>query len=246
MPNSKHEIIVGMSFVKNHRVIPDWQHDMPWPLLNVHVNGNASTFWTPQCVDYKKQNDFITISSAAHDSLTQHPNDCTAFGCIRFTPTADDDDIDILNIATFQGDANTSQVSQDHLDILRQQSTDDFKDVFPAELPNQPPPARAVKHEIRLIPDHEPPCKPHSRLPNDDLDRLKKVLDNRLSKGMIPPANSPYGAQVSFVLKKDGSHQTVVDNRGLNTLTVRNKHLLPRTDEMIDRLHGVQCVAASI
>jgi Reverse transcriptase (RNA-dependent DNA polymerase) len=78
---------------------------------------------------------------------------------------------------------------------------------------------------------------------NDDLDRLEKVLDDRLSKGMISPANSPYGAPVFFVLKKDGSYRMVIDYRGLNKLTVRNKHPLPRTDEMIDRLHGVQYVS---
>jgi hypothetical protein len=76
-----------------------------------------------------------------------------------------------------------------HLATLRQQLTDDFKDVFPAELPNQLPPARAIEHEIRLMPGHETPCKPHYRLSNDDLDRSKKLLDDRLSTGMISPAN---------------------------------------------------------
>jgi hypothetical protein len=161
---------------------------------------------------FKKQNGFVTISSAEYDNLMQHPNDCTAFGCIWFTPTADH--IDILNIAT---KAMQRQVSPSHLDTLRQQLTDDFKDVFPARLPNQLPPTRAIEHEIRLMPGHEPPCKPHYRLSNDDSDRLKKVLDDRLSKGMMSPANSPYGAPVLFVLQKDGSYRMVIEYRGLQT-----------------------------
>ena len=242
MPAGKHEIILGMPFVKDYRLTPEWQDDMPWPLLNVHVNGNASTIWTSQYADFKKQNDIVMISSAEYDDLMQHPEDCAAFGCIFFSPL-EKDNIDIVNITSFKGDMFTDKVSQDHLDTLRQQLTDDFKDVFPTELPNQLPPARAIEHEIRLPPNHEPPCKPHYRLSNDDLDRLKKVLDDRLSKGMISPANSPYGAPVFFVLKKDGSYRMVIDYRGLNKLTVRNKHPLPRTDEMIDRLHGVQYVS---
>jgi Aspartyl protease len=61
MPNSQHEVNLGMPLVKDCRLTPDWQHDMPWPLLKVHIDGNASTTWTSQYADLKKQNDFVTI-----------------------------------------------------------------------------------------------------------------------------------------------------------------------------------------
>jgi Aspartyl protease len=54
MPDSKHEIILGMPFVKDYRLTPDWQHDMRWPLLIVHINGNASTIWTSQYADFQE------------------------------------------------------------------------------------------------------------------------------------------------------------------------------------------------
>jgi hypothetical protein len=87
----------------------------------------------------------------------------------------EEENINILSVSTLKGDMFPDKVSQDHLDTLRQQITDDFKDVFPAELPNQLPPARAIEHDIRPFPDHDPPCKPHYRPSNDYLDRLKKV-----------------------------------------------------------------------
>ena len=39
---------------------------------------------------------------------------------------------------------------------------DDFSDLWPAELPNQPPPMRDVQHAIDLIPDASLPKKPKS------------------------------------------------------------------------------------
>jgi hypothetical protein len=44
-----------------------------------------------------------------------------------------------------------------------------------------------------------------------------------------------------FVLKKDGTQRLCVDYRALNEVTVKNKYLLPRIDDMFDELCGV-CV----
>jgi hypothetical protein len=83
MPVAKNEIILGMPFV-NYRLTPDWQDDTPWPLLNVHINGTASTIWTSQYADFKKQNDFVTISSSEYNDLMQRPDECAAVGCLWF------------------------------------------------------------------------------------------------------------------------------------------------------------------
>ena len=39
---------------------------------------------------------------------------------------------------------------------------------------------------------------------------------------------------------KDGSFRLCIDYRGLNRVTVKNKYLLPRTDELVDQLHGAK------
>jgi hypothetical protein len=49
---------------------------------------------------------------------------------------------------------------------------------------------------------------------------------------------SPYGAPILFVKKKDGSQRMVIDYRGLNKITVKNKYPLPRIDELFDQIAG--------
>ncbi|GJU05846.1 putative reverse transcriptase domain-containing protein [Tanacetum coccineum] len=65
-------------------------------------------------------------------------------------------------------------------------------------------------------------------------EQLKELSD----KGFIRPSSSPWGAPVLFVKKKDGSFQMCIDYRELNKLTVKNRYLLPRIDDLFDQLQG--------
>ncbi|KAA3477286.1 DNA/RNA polymerases superfamily protein [Gossypium australe] len=49
---------------------------------------------------------------------------------------------------------------------------------------------------------------------------------------------SPWGAPVLFVKKKYGSLRLCIDYRQLNTVTIKNKYLLPRIDDLFDQLRG--------
>lgn len=116
----------------------------------------------------------------------------------------------------------------------------EFADVFPKELPKELPPSRAVGFEIELEPGHTPPSRPTYRLTSEELAELKSTLDDLLGKGFIQPSVSPYGAPILFVKKKDGSRRMVIDYRGLNQITVKNKYPLPRIDELLDQLSGAK------
>ncbi|GJW89290.1 putative reverse transcriptase domain-containing protein [Tanacetum coccineum] len=59
-----------------------------------------------------------------------------------------------------------------------------------------------------------------------------------LEKGFIRPSSSSWGALVLFVKKKDGSFQMCIDYRKLNKLSVKNRYLLPRIDDLFDQLQG--------
>jgi hypothetical protein len=50
---------------------------------------------------------------------------------------------------------------------------------------------------------------------------------------------------VIFVDKKDGTQRMCVDYRSLNEVTIKNKYLLPRIDDLFDQLRGV-CVFSKI
>ena len=43
-----------------------------------------------------------------------------------------------------------------------------------------------------------------------------------------------------FVKKKDGSLRLCIDYRQLNKVTIKNKYLLPRIDDLFDQLQGAQ------
>ena len=78
-----------------------------------------------------------------------------------------------------------------------------------------------------------------------ELRELKAQLQELLNKGFIRPSASPWGAQVLFVKKKDGSFQMCIDYRQLNKVTIKNKYPLPRIDDLFDQLQGA-CVFSKI
>ena len=49
---------------------------------------------------------------------------------------------------------------------------------------------------------------------------------------------SPWGAPVIFVKKKDGTMRLCIDYRQLNKMTIKNRYLLLRIDDMFDQLRG--------
>ena len=71
-----------------------------------------------------------------------------------------------------------------------------------------------------------------------ELKELKLQLQELLEKGFIRPSISPWGAQVLFVKKKDGTLRLCVDYRQLNKMTVKNNYPLPRIDDLFDQSKG--------
>ncbi|GJW82504.1 putative reverse transcriptase domain-containing protein [Tanacetum coccineum] len=65
------------------------------------------------------------------------------------------------------------------------------------------------------------------------MQELSRQLQELQDKGFIRPSHSPWGAPVLFVKKKDGSFRMCIDYRELNKLTVKNRHPLPRCDDLL-------------
>ena len=98
-----------------------------------------------------------------------------------------------------------------------------YKDVFPSEFPKGVPPAR-TGHEFKIDLEDEtlPIHRPLYKLSPLDLEEAKKQIQDMLEHGFIRPSESPYGAPVLFVPKKDGSLRFCIDYCWLNKRTIRN------------------------
>ena len=98
------------------------------------------------------------------------------------------------------------------------------------------PPHRPYDHTIPLEPDTEPPFGPLYNLSEKELKALREYIDDNLKKGFIRRSESPAGAPVLFVPKKDQDLRLVVDYRALNRSTIKNRCPLPLISETLDRL----------
>ena len=98
----------------------------------------------------------------------------------------------------------------------------EFAEVFSKEEADQLPPHRPYDHSIPLEKGTTPPFGPIYSLSPKEVDALREYLNENLAKGFIRHSQSPAGAPILFVKKKDGTLRLCVDYRGLNQLTVKN------------------------
>ena len=100
------------------------------------------------------------------------------------------------------------------------------------------PPQKEIKFAIDVVPGATQASITPYRMAPAELKELKLQLQELLEKGFIRPSVSPWGAPVLFVKKKDGTLRLCIDYRQLNKLTIKNKYLLPRIDDLFDQLKG--------
>ena len=121
----------------------------------------------------------------------------------------------------------------------------DYLDVFPEELPGMPPNC-VIEFLIELMPGTGPISKRPYRMPVNDLEEMKKQIEELLEKGYIRPSSSPRGAPVLLVEKKDGSLRMVVDYHALNEVMIKNIYPLHMINDLFDQLQGAKFSPRSI
>ena len=139
---------------------------------------------------------------------------------------------DQVYLMSIESTSPFSQVKDPDLKAL----LEEYKDVFPDKPPERLPPDRGASFRITLRPDTTPVVRPMRRLSPADMESLTKEISTLLENGLIRPSESPFGAQVLFVDKKDGSRRMCIDYRSLNEGTVRDSYPLPLIDEIFDRV----------
>ena len=115
---------------------------------------------------------------------------------------------------------------------------EDYADVFSEEGAASLPDHAHVEHAIHIQEGGEVPYGPIYPLSRGELQVLSEYLESNMAKGRIRRSESPAGAPILFVKKKDGSLRLCVDYRGLNKVTVKNRAPLPLINETLDRVSG--------
>ena len=117
----------------------------------------------------------------------------------------------------------------------------EFAEVFSKKESDKLPEHRPYDHRIQLEEGATPPAaQPIYHLTPEELEVLRKYIDENLVKTFLRPSHSPCGAPVLFVKKPDGSLRLCVDYRGLNKLTIKNRYPLPLIGELLDRLSNAK------
>ena len=101
--------------------------------------------------------------------------------------------------------------------------------------PDKEPPARSVKHHIRLLPDTLPIKRRPYPLPPHKLQELQTQMSALVENGWVERSESPWGAPILFVPKKNNTLRMCVDYRDLNAVTVDDSYPLPRIEVLLHR-----------
>ncbi|KAL0155372.1 hypothetical protein M9458_049635, partial [Cirrhinus mrigala] len=101
------------------------------------------------------------------------------------------------------------------------------------------------KRRAALLPPHRPydlaiDLVPGASLSATEHQAMEEYVAEGLRAGTIHPSSSPAAAGFFFVKKEDGGLRPCVDYRGLNQLTIKNRHPLPLTNTTLDALSGAR------
>ncbi|KAI9920015.1 hypothetical protein PsorP6_015880 [Peronosclerospora sorghi] len=132
---------------------------------------------------------------------------------------------------------------------------DEYRDVFPDELPVGLPPERCVEFELNMKPDARPSTRAPFRLSKTEQDAIQLFVEDLLSKEWTEISDSPWVSNVFGAPKRDprtGKMQSraewirsgdptspirwVVDYRYLNIQTLIPKIPLPNIEQLFNQM----------
>jgi len=221
-PLRKYDLILGKPWLTQVNPMINWRTNE----VEFTTSNNNNIHWTCRGFTRTDKHTPSILISALNFAILAHDSP---------------DNVFLAYVKLTQPPPSNPPVPPDIPEAVRHIVKVEFPDVFPSELPDHLPPDRGGSMRIDIDPNADPPVRPVIRLSIAELDELRRQLNDLLKKKYISTSTSPFGAPVLFVKKKDGSLRMCVDYRGLNKITRKNRHPLPRIDELIDRLRTAKC-----
>lgn len=212
-----YDVILGKTWLKQYNPRINWKRNTV--LVNID---NKNFFLDAESVKRQSSREEALLSKKQFAKLVKRQK--SKIYLVTIHPKTNQCEQDI--------EKNISDSKDDEL----QRILEEYKDVFPEDLPKGLPPKRQVEMEIKMKDDTAPVMGPMYKLSPKELKEMRKQIKHLLSHEFIKPSISPWGSPVLFTPKKDGSLRMCVDYRALNKKTIKNNVPLPRIDEVWDQL----------
>jgi Reverse transcriptase (RNA-dependent DNA polymerase) len=156
-------------------------------------------------------------------------------------PAAEEDDAShMVNLAPDKWTIDSSL--EERAAILRQRIANEYRTEYADVLDCEPKGINTKmphKHVIEVIPGAKPYAQKIKRHSPLEMDLIGKYIKEMLEGGRIRASDSPWGADVLFVPKPDGSFRCCQDYRELNKVIKHDTYPLPRIDVHMDMAQGV-------
>ncbi len=153
--------------------------------------------------------------------------------------------LDLVSLIQITADFQVMQVQLQTLDESLEEPSipkayRDLANVFPTSNANSLPTHRDESQAIELEPGKTLPFGLLYNISGYQLKTLREYIDENLANWFIRPLKSSAGAPVLFTPQCDRTLWLCFDYRRLNSMTIKNRYLVPLIDEILDRLSGTR------
>lgn len=139
----------------------------------------------------------------------------------------------------------SSELSEDELKALLPKRLHKWVRLFSKQEADTLPPHSPEDHRIELVPNSTPPfVRGYRPMSQQQLEALRKYLDDQLRKGFIRPSRSSAASPVLIIRKPHGGLRVCVDYRGLNAITLKSRCTLPLLSETLTSVRGCKFFTA--